>query len=325
MKPAFQAGPVGIFGKSRHQAEFLRVRGASPALSAFDAWVTDATEFAAARAGQAWPEAFRHGAIQAFAYHPSELPVGELVCGALGPSADSAGRQFPLIVAAPLRLAPELHAAPELLPFVLEAFWARASALLAQIQSPYVFDLHAAASTLETAADISVQAAQALYDEWTRGLPLHELWALLGPPLDGTEVATSLRLLAATVEPFRRAENPTTKLSLRLPLGQTAGVGLCFWIDLVKRHLGWKATTPSFFWSHDGNWGSAILHLGQAPRITLAELFMPSGQRDEVCDLTQPLRAGMGESLPPLAEAATHALGSGVSTVNDLLATLHPA
>jgi hypothetical protein len=229
-----------------------------------------------------------------------------------------------LIVAAPLRVSPELRAAPELMPFVMEAFWSRASALVAQILSPYVFDLHAAASTLETEADISVQAAQALYEEWASDLPLGEMWALLGPPLDGAETGLLLRLLAATIEPFRRTENPATKLSLRLPLGRAAGVGLCFWIDLVKRYLGWNATLPSFFWSHDGNWGSTILHLGQAPRTTLAELFMPSGQRDEICDLTQPVRAEYAESLPALSEAATLALAGGAATVSDLLRAMRP-
>lgn len=322
---AFQAGPVGIFGKSRHQAEFLRVRGVSPALSAFDAWVTDAAEFAAARAGESWPRAFSHGSIQAFAFHPNELGPDELVAGALGPSADSAGRQFPLIVAAPLRVSTELRRSPELLPFVLEAFWSRASALVAQLLSPYEFDLHVAGANTQTDPDIGVQDARALYGEWSQNLPLNELWSLLGPPLDGADPATVIRLLVATIEPFRRVENPTTKLSLRVPLGRAAGVGVCFWTDLIKRSLGWTSTIPSFFWSHDGNWGSAILSLGRPPQSTLAELFMPSGQRDEVCDLTLPIRPELGASLPPLADISAGVLASPTSTVNDLLLAVAPA
>jgi hypothetical protein len=43
-----------------------------------------------------------------------------------------------------------------------------------------------------------------------------------------------------------------------------------------------------------------LLHLGDPPKSTLAELWMPRGERDEFCDLAAPLR---DETLAVVREA----------------------
>jgi hypothetical protein len=45
---------------------------------------------------------------------------------------------------------------------------------------------------------------------------------------------------------------------------------------------------PSFFWSHDGDSGALLLYLGGVSPATLAELWLPTGRCDQVCDLIVP-------------------------------------
>ena len=104
---------------------------------------------------------------------------------------------------------------------------------------------------------------------------------MLGGPHGASSRA--IRWLRETVRPYQRTERPRTPLTLRLPLGQAGGAAVCFWLDLVQRLTGWLATIPSFFWSHDGTSGTMLLHLGEPPRVTLAELWMSTPSRNEIC------------------------------------------
>ena len=319
---AFVSDAVGILGKSRHQAEFLRIHSSSPALSALDEWFTEAVEWAAGRAGEHWPHAFANGSIHAFAFQPRNLAGNQLLCGVFGPSADSAGRQFPLIIAAPLQVASSLLATPEQLPFLFEGFWAQASEALGALLTAPHGDLHSVAGALRAAPALAQPEAAQLYSEWAGSLPLREFWDLLGMPFAGGDPSLALRWMLATVEPFRGTERPQTPLSLHVPLGQAAGGALCFWLDFVQRVLRWRTTLPSFFWSHDGQSGSATIHLGAPARSTLAELFLPGADRDEVCDLTRPLRPSLSEALPPLGPMLTAAVAHPQATVQDFLASI---
>lgn len=301
---AFSAGETQLLGKARHQAEFLRARSAEPSIGLLDSWLTDSVEWAAARAGAEWPRAFAGSSIQAFLFQPRELGPEHAACGVFGPSADSAGRQFPLVIAAPIRASATVLPAGHFMPFFLEGFWAAASEVLSGLLATHPPEPQSTLSGLHCEPALDEREAQELYGTWTADLRLGELWALLDAPLgpNGTP-DLALRWLLATLEPFRGHERPKTPLSLRVPLGQAAGLALCFWLDVVQRALGWHATLPSFFWSHDGERGSALLHVGVPPRCTLAELFLPSEQRDEIVDLARPPAAEAFEGLPPLPVA----------------------
>jgi hypothetical protein len=108
-------------------------------------------------------------------------------------------------------------------------------------------------------------------------------------------------------------------LSLRLPLGLAGGPTLCFWIDLVRRAAGWGSTVPSLFWSHDGTDGVALLHLGKPPKETLAELWMPRGECEQIADLTTVPSPALVELLPPLPPALQTLLSSPDASVAQLL------
>jgi type VI secretion system ImpM family protein len=316
---AFVAGRAGAVGKVPWRAEFLPVPSNAPSFAAFDAWLTEATEWAAAGAGPGWPVAFTQGAMHGFIYRSPTDPADTTVCGALAPSRDSAGRLFPLALGAPLRMCPELLARPELLPFSLEGLWAEATAALADLMSEPPSDV-SGAPLLATGQDAEVAESAQLYDDWVSTLPLAELWALLGPAL--ISPSATLQMLCETLAPTRGVERPTTTLSLRLPLGLAGGAALCFWLDIVRRYVGWQSTLPSLFWSHDGSTGAALLNLGRPSKGALAELWMPSGKRDDVADLTKPADPAWAEAFSPLPQAVLAALSSPQATVAQLLSAI---
>jgi type VI secretion system ImpM family protein len=314
----FVVGRAGVVGKVPSRAEYLPVPGHAPSFAAFDAWLTAASEWAVRGAGPSWPEAFAQGAMHGFVFRAATDPPDTVLCGALAPSHDSAGRQFPAGIGVPVRMPPELLARPELLPFSLEVLWADATAGLCDLMSARTAEL-AAVPALD-AHDSDVAEAARLYDDWASTLPLTELWALLGPAL--ARPAAMLRLLLETMAPARGVEPPTTTLSLRLPLGLAGGAALCVWLDLVRRFLGWKSTLPSLFWSHDGTTGTALLHLGKPSKTALAELWLPTGAQDDVADLTQPVDPLATEAFSPLPAALVAVLSTPRATVAQLLAVI---
>lgn len=308
------AGCSGLVGKLKGRAEYLPVPSSSPSFAAFDAWLSASIEWAASRAGPGWPECFARGAVHGFVFRAPGSTPGEILCGAIAPSRDQSGRQFPLALATPLRLPPELLARPELLPFVLEGVWGETTRVLLAALSTGEPE---PASHFEIPPMTDIAEAAALYDDWAARLPLVELWALLGPALNEPESA--LRLLLETLRPIRGEDRPETTLSVRLPLGLASGLGLCFWLDVVCRSLSWQRTVPSLFWSHDGNDGAVMLALGKAPHSTLAELWRPTGHRDDIADLALPVASPVIDVLSALPAPVRAALFARDATVASFL------
>ena len=316
---AFVAGRAGAVGKVPTRAEYLPVPTSAPGFAAFDIWLTEATEWAALRAGSGFSLAFAQGAMHGFVFRSATDAVDTALCGALAPSCDSAGRLFPAALAWPLRMSLELLSRPELLPFSLEGLWAEATAALADLMSKRSPD-DAIPPVLNAGQDAQVAEAAQLYDDWVSGLQLSELWALLGPAL--ASPAATLQLLLETLAPIRGKELSDTTLSLRLPLGLAGGAALCFCIDLVRRYVGWRKTLPSFFWSHDGTNGAVLLHLGRPSKVALAELWLPNGDRDDVADLTYPVVPAAAEAFSPLPTSVLATLRAPEGTVAELLSAL---
>ncbi|HTQ05821.1 MAG TPA: type VI secretion system-associated protein TagF [Polyangiaceae bacterium] len=316
---AYEIHGQGILGKVPYVAEFVRAHGGDHGLAGYDAWVAESFEWALGHAGRAFPDAFASGGVHAFALR-ADANADELVAGVVGPSADSAGRRFPLTVAGSVRAGDALVARPEVTPLVFESLWAAAGELWSPARSGEVSDLRAAAAGFRPASDLGVDEALGLYAEWAARVRVSELWESIG--LEAAGAGDCLRLFVAAVEPFRGVERPETRLSLRLPLGRAGGVALCFWIDALRRNLRWRRTVPSFFWWHESDRGAALVHLGTPPRATLAELFLPSDTRDEVCDLSSGERSSDPSALPPLADSILGVLGRPGATVAELLASL---
>jgi hypothetical protein len=235
--------------------------------------------------------------VNAFVYRPKN-GQGALA-GAILASTDSAGRNFPLTVAAPLPAMTEVVLSPEVLPLVLEDFWQQASDLAVAVQGCGSLEHASGLAAADFAVGPDPAQARAAYAEWSAALPLADLCTLVYGPGGPAAAASAVRFVVDAVRPFRAVERPRTPLTLRLPLGAAGGAAVCFWVDLVRRAASWRATIPSFFWSHDGEAGHLLLHLGDAPRSTMADLWTSPSARGDVCDLTVPLTA---EQLQAIAE-----------------------
>jgi type VI secretion system ImpM family protein len=273
---------IGLVGKLPASADFVRRGAGSDAFGALYGWLLDGVQSGAAARGD-WLRQVSPGAVQAMCFRaPSN---GSVLAGALAPSADAAGRRFPIAAAAELTLDAALAEHGEVLPLVLEPLWAATSQLVIELQEVDRAALDAAELAAET--DVDLPTALGAYRRWTEELELAELIALVFAD-DGARAAAALALVEEAVMPYRGIENPDTALSLRLPLGQAGGAAVCFWLDLVERLTGWKRTVPSFFWSHDGESGALLLHLGRAAPVALAELWLPTGACDQVCDVIVP-------------------------------------
>lgn len=316
MEAAF--GATGALGKLPSRGDFIQVGAGGAPFASFDAFLTESIEWAEGRGdASAWAEAFSNAPLQAFVYRAPARGGSSLLAGAMAPSHDQAGRRFPLSVATPFTAGARLLAEPELLPLILETCWYATSGLVTEARSSASFELPTRLPVLADASVDEVEEVRASYAQWAETLPVDELWALLfgqQPPVDPALV---LAFLYRAVRPCRGQERPTTPLSVRVPLGLAGGAAVCFWIDFVRRVAHWRATVPSFFWSHDGQSGALFLCLGEPPKSTLAELWQPTGRRDEICDLSQLIGARDAASLEAASE--TREAWTAAGRVADLL------
>jgi hypothetical protein len=210
----------------------------------------------------------------------SSLPA---VTGALCQSCDSAGRAYPLAVAASVTLEDGVRAHPETAPILLDAFWQDAVEVLSAFSSARPTGEDALIERGTGASLEPVGAASALYTRWAQQTTVGELCTLLDRPLAWVSGAVwHVSGLAAT------AAEPRRKPSfIRLPLGRAGGSALCFWLDVLRRSPGWSARVPSFFWSHDGESGDAVLCTGAPGESTLAALWRPDLSSDPSWDFVR--------------------------------------
>jgi type VI secretion system ImpM family protein len=308
-------GALGAKGKLHDWDEYVTVQAAAPAFAAFDQWVAENMDAALARPG--WDVSYRAGRVHAFVH--SVGGTGQFLGGALAPSNDRAGRNYPLFVASELEPDGDAFALLESLPLALERLWDDSSRVVSlAIVDGSVASLGALLERTSLLPAPDLPGAISNWREWTEGMELFELAELLIGGVDIGFLAGALRAVLAAVEPHRGALPLRTRLSLKLPLGRAGGAAVCFWLGIAQRALGWERVLPSFFWTHDGDAGSLLLHVGAPPRTSLAQLWMPEPAED-VVDLFESSAAHAGARVAPALESVLTTEGA---TVADLFAAL---
>ncbi len=304
-----------VVGKAPWHPEFLRGAGMSPELYAFDKWLYDAA------ADGACPEPTSPGVWEARAYGfvvrlgdaAPGAPVA--ITGVLAPSHDRAGRAFPIAVATSLSIPTFIQRHAEVFPIALEPYWLSAGELLS--------DLRAATDAtgvepqrLATLTDGPLEppeGAHVLYTQWTRGTAASEIARSLGRA-DGWLAETAYAVVDAVIAHVQNGPARPPVLGVRVPLGAAAGAELCFWLDVLRRAMRPTAVVPSFFWSHDGETGEALLYLDAPPQGALATLWGALATPLPVLDCTR-ASAARAEVDPVLG-----ALEGADETVSQLLA-----
>jgi hypothetical protein len=266
------AAHAAVLGKVPWHPEFLVGSQLSPELFAFDQWLF--------RNAQSMPD-ITNGQSYGFLLQlaPADTALGG-IAGVISPSQDAAGRRYPLSVAGRVSVTRDVAAHCEVLPIVLEDYWHMAVDILTEASLGPPDDGDWRLGRLSQTPTESCETAFELYADWAERMRTSQLCSLLGRPTDW--LARAVAVIAHAVSP----EGGGAVRSVRVPLGKAGGGALCFWLDVVRRLVGWRVHVPNFFWSHDAKGGDALVLVGAPGETLLTTLWAGASHRDEVCDLT---------------------------------------
>jgi type VI secretion system protein ImpM len=295
---------VGVYGKIPAQADFVRVNAGELSRLGLDRWFQEAHEVVHGERGRLPEEpAF-------FALAPAGARV--VFLGALAPSQDAVGRVFPLIVFATLDAAPLADGFP-LIPASYHRFFAAAAALLQGIDTVTTAELAARAQTAATALspDRPPDVAAQLSGERVAPLGL----ALGGLPHGA---AYALRTLLIGCERSRAAPaTPTSLITLDCPAPTDAT--RLFWLELLRRRLGWRDTLPSFIWTRQDT-SRLLVTLGTPATAILAFLANPRHKSGRFWPLRTEVDAALENAFAALTPEQRTTLENPGATLSDLLA-----
>jgi type VI secretion system protein ImpM len=244
----------GYYGKLPVSPEFLRLHAAGPELRELDDWFELGVQYAKAKAGSEWSSLVANADIWNFFFVPEGN--GRLVCGAVFPSHDRAGRSFPFLTFLLLERR-DLPPTPWLIPLRCGPFLAKTRQFLQQLRVDLdwnVFRSHA--ESLDGDIDIDRDASLEVgFEDYLSRTISREFWSRMCDEVDqaqagrfGHDLPANLHL---TGEQF--SEGATWGRKLPLLKGQTAETyDLPFWLELYARLLGAKkrACPPLFtFWN----------------------------------------------------------------------------
>ena len=307
---------VGAFGKTPSAADFLYFGPIDSGTQAFRAWLEEGVSWAAARQPNLWQVASEDRRVFGFLFR---APSGNVLVGAVRPSTDAVGRNFPISAYVEL---PDvgLSDKPQVLPLALGDLWQHAAdAILTDNVLAAVSDLEAAlvSGSLAPLSTLTDDARQ--YADWARATHLSlALEAVFGSNARACAIQ-AVHTIHEAILPFRGREQPKTPLSVRVPLGGSGAGAAAFWVDVVRHTAGWKNTVPSFFWSFQDGRGEAIVQLGDVPASSLSALWLADPNSEHMCDLTHLVPSDGTRFLPLLPPAVAAALTREDARVIDLL------
>jgi type VI secretion system protein ImpM len=226
---------VGLVGKAPAQADFIRIDAADAAAPELLRWIQEADD-GLRRTASTLP-----ASSTPFVFASSTLRSA--LVGALAPSRDQVGRQFPLAVFAALPAA-ELTNRYMLVPLAFRSFFGAAAALLDGAQTLSTAQLTERVRGLPRPTDLEWRSAEderrSLLAE--QNAPWLTELAGIGGPL-GPHYALRTFITACNE---RAAEPPRSSIVLSCPVGAT---GPWPWLELAGRILRWKAAPPLFVWT----------------------------------------------------------------------------
>lgn len=316
-----EVGAASGFGKIPALGDFVRTPSPSDEMLAFEAWLTRAIEAGEARAGSSFRDAFAVAPPYAFLWSGAiDKKQRGVLAGVILPSHDAVGRRFPLVVCAPLP-ASALAAQPHVAPLVLHDFFHQAvvtAERAARMRSQA--ELHAQIASLAPPSLEDATSAIARYTSWTRAQRAIDVWTSLFGADAERAARYALYLLVEATAAYRGQETPPLPLGVRAPLGGDPGATpttSAMWLDLVRQVAGWKTTVPSFFVPLAEDAPRALIQLGaEPPPSVLTDLYAPSADSPNVCELTPGVDARMPSVVPSSVERA---VGTTDATVADLV------
>ena len=236
----------GYYGKLPVSPEFLRLHAAGPELRELDEWFQLGVQYAKAKAGSEWSSLVANADIWNFFFVPEGN--GRLVCGAVFPSHDRAGRSFPFLTFLLLERR-DLPPTPWLIPLRCGPFLVQTRQFLQQLRADLdwnVFRSHAESLDGDIDSDASLEAG---FEDYLSQTTTKEFWSRMCVATDHPEHGDHEHTIQLPLAGEQSGEGATWGRLLPLMKGQTAETyDLPFWLELHSRLLGVKkGTWPALF------------------------------------------------------------------------------
>ena len=287
-----------VVGKCPSDPEFLRPEG--ELALAFDAWLDGASGELHARYGANWPLQFSQ--TVRFLWHPPKrLRTAGALVGAIVPSVDAVGRDYPLSIFA--QFAADESASPHLVPLAFQHYLADAESLARSAPELSKVSLQDHAEALQIPPDDAFAEADVAHRTFTEHVRHEDFWPVLFPGGEPTSMAShTLDALSNALLSLRGNERPKSDVLLRLPLSEGRFVPV--WLDVVERFRQPHPARVSAFWTDD----TLLVAPGDdVPPSVLSELFAQDGEEDLI-DVTA-VHLALGDSAGSLA-SVLDSLGS---------------
>jgi type VI secretion system protein ImpM len=290
---------VGVYGKVGSQPDFFRVGAGSFSQAGLDRWLQEGAEALRAERTQL------PTAPTAFLLAPAGAPA---FFGVLAPSADAAGRSFPLALFSEIPAATARDTLPAL-PAAAAPFLASAAAALGD-PLPDGDELTRRAEGLGGFAGLATLAEP---HGW-KNEPVQRLVGLLG----GSPAATAyaLRTLVAACDRAAAAA-PTAGNALTVEAPILGPAQSALWLEIARRRL--RDTVPSLLWTPDGE-GRLLLTLGPPSPLALAFLANPKHRSNRFWPLRTAVASAADQAWAALEPAQRQALEDPQGSLGDLAA-----
>lgn len=284
----------GYYGKLPVSPEFLRLHAAGPELRELDEWFQLGVQYAKAKAGSEWSSLVANADIWNFFFVPEGN--GRLVCGAVFPSHDRAGRSFPFLTFLLLERC-NLPPTPWLIPLRCRTYLAKTGQLLQQLRTDLdwnTFRTRVESLPVEFDSDASIEAG---FEDYLSQTTTQVFWSRLCGEANHAQAdrLRQDRSVNRHLEGEQSVEEAAWGRTLPLLKGHaTETYDLPFWFDRHARLLGVKKETwPALFafWNRAPSKVEpcALLSFGRpSPHLTRF-IVSPDVQGEAWCDwLHQP-------------------------------------
>jgi type VI secretion system protein ImpM len=305
--PMTEGTAVGVYGKVASQPDFLRVGAGAFCQAGLDRWLQEGVE-ALRTERTALPPA-----PTAFLLAPAGTPTTFL--GVLAPSADAAGRSFPLSLFVEVSTATAWETLPSL-PAAYAPFVTGASALF-----PDATTLDGAEIARRAQALAIGTPAVAEPHAW-KNEPVRTLTTAFGGALPA--VAYALRTLVAACErsgPSAASATASAGVTVDAPTSGAATGAL--WLDIARRRLGWRDAVPSFFWTggsggEAGANGRLLMTLGPPSATALAYLANPGHRSTRLWPLSTTVASATDQAFAALTPEQRRTIEDPAALLGDL-------
>jgi type VI secretion system protein ImpM len=274
---------TGVYGKVSSQPDFLRANAGEFSQAGLDLWFQEAVE--ALRAdGASLPEA-----PTAFLLAPAAAPAAFI--GAFAPSADAAGRSFPLVVFSPIADGDIADTFPVIASVCAPFVQAAGAVAVAGATLPgpeLIARVHALSEPNlpqpNGAVELAGESAQPL------------VAALGGPP---TALGYALRTFATACDQAAKT-GPAGRggvITVDAPAPTAAVREL--WLEIARRRLRWRNAAPSLLWT-EGSAGRLLMTLGQPSPAALSYLANPHHRAARFWPLRTQVSAAIDQAMQAL-------------------------